>query len=162
MLTNELALIDLSSIAYPIWHQSQSEPDPDRTSQLVVARVHALTTEHARAAICCDAGRSFRHDITPTYKATRPEHDASLQHQITLAKERLQADGYPVWAVPVLKPTTSLRRDQPRAVPQRHRDSPLVTGDKDLSTRWSSRAGHVRARRIILDVDGVKAKFGCG
>ena len=113
-MPNELALIDLSSIAYPIWHQSQSEPDPDRTSQQVVARVYALTTEHRHAAICCDAGRSFRHDITPTYKATRPEHDAlaptpNHARQGAPPGRRVSRLG----RARALKPTTSL---QPRRV----------------------------------------------
>ena len=43
-MTKEVILIDLSSIAYPIWHMSQSEPDPNATSTETVARIRALTT----------------------------------------------------------------------------------------------------------------------
>jgi hypothetical protein len=43
--TTEIALVDLSSIAYPIWHMSGSQPDPDYTSQQIVARVRGADGE---------------------------------------------------------------------------------------------------------------------
>ncbi len=79
---------------------SGSQPDPDWCSTQIVDRVRSLTAKHPKAAICCDKGKSFRHALDPTYKAQREAAPASLHHQIALAKERLAADGYPVWAVP--------------------------------------------------------------
>ena len=35
----------------------------------------------------------------PTYKANRPAQEAALHHQIDLAREALEADGFPVWKV---------------------------------------------------------------
>lgn len=95
--TTEIALVDLSSIAHPLWHMSGDKPDVDWTSQQIVERIRALTVNHPQAAICCDSGRSFRHEANPTYKANRPEREAALHHQIRIACERLQAEGYPVW-----------------------------------------------------------------
>ena len=86
-------LIDLSSIVHPIWHTSQSEPDPNHTSVQTVAKVRALASGQPHVAVCCDSGRSFRAEVDPTYKANRPESDATLQHQITLARETLLGDG---------------------------------------------------------------------
>ena len=37
--------------------------------------------------------------LDPTYKANRPPGDAALHHQIDLAREDLEADGFPVWRV---------------------------------------------------------------
>jgi hypothetical protein len=85
--TSEIVLVDLSSIAHPIWHMSQAEPDPNHTSQQIVARVHALASQQPYVAICCDGGRSFRKDIAESYKANRPESEAPLHHQIALACE---------------------------------------------------------------------------
>ncbi len=99
-MTDQLLLIDLSSLAHPIWHMSGKEPDPNHVSTQVVARVRALASAHPHAAVCCDAGKSFRCDIDPSYKANRPESLAPLQHQITLAAEALKSDGFPVWRVP--------------------------------------------------------------
>lgn len=100
MNTNEIVLIDLSSIAYPIWHTSQSEPDPNSTSTKIVERVRTLAANHRHVAVCCDAGRSFRRDVSAEYKANRPERDATLVHQINLAIERLSHDGFPIWTAP--------------------------------------------------------------
>lgn len=94
----EIALVDLSSIAHPLWHQSGDKPDVDWTSQQIVARIRSLTVNHPQAAICCDSGRSFRNELNASYKANRPEREAALHHQIAIAREQLQADGYPVWA----------------------------------------------------------------
>ena len=92
-------LVDLSSIAHPIWHVSQAEPDPDYTSQRTAAVVRKLAADHPHTAICCDAPGSFRKDADPTYKANRPQQEAALHHQIDLAREALEADGFPVWKV---------------------------------------------------------------
>ena len=92
-------LIDLSSIGHPIWHTSQAEPDPDYTSQRTAAIVRQLAAEHPHTAICCDSPKSFRKELDPTYKANRPPADAALHHQIDLAREALEADGFPVWRV---------------------------------------------------------------
>jgi len=95
-----ILLIDLSSVLYPIWHQSGSSPNPNEASIQTIAKVRALASGQAHVAICCDAGRSFRRELDPTYKAQRPETDATLLHQMALTIEALKGDGFPVWAVP--------------------------------------------------------------
>jgi 5'-3' exonuclease len=106
MSAPEIVLIDLSSIAHPIWHMSQSEPDPNHTSQQIVARIRALASDKPHVAICCDSGRSFRHDIAPSYKANRPEAEAPLHHQIALARERWPLTGSRSGPSRASKPTT--------------------------------------------------------
>ena len=97
--TAAVLLIDLSSIAHPIWHMSGSEPDPDHTSQRTVAAVLKLAADHPHTAICCDSPKSFRKELDATYKANRPPAEAPLHHQIDLAREALEAEGFPVWRV---------------------------------------------------------------
>ena len=58
-----------------------------------------LAADHPHTAICCDAPGSFRKELDPTYKANRPTAEAALHHQIDLAREALEADGFPVWRV---------------------------------------------------------------
>jgi 5'-3' exonuclease len=158
---SELILIDLSSIAHPIWHMSQQNPDPNATSTQIVARVRALTTDHPYAAVCCDAGRSFRKDIADSYKANRPESEAPLQHQIALAREQLAADGYPVWAVPGFEADDLIATAVTRTLALQDLEVLIVTGDKDLLQLVGPR---VRAMSVrdgsILDAAGVQAKFG--
>ena len=97
--SDEILLVDLSSIGHPIWHVSQQEPDPDYTSQRTVAVVYRLAADHPHAAICCDSATSFRKDLDASYKANRPAQEAALYHQIDLAREALAADGFPCWRV---------------------------------------------------------------
>lgn len=161
MNSTEFVFIDLSSIAYPIWHVSQSEPDPNYASQQIASRVRALAQGHTSVAICCDSGRSFRHDIAASYKANRDAKEAPLQHQITLACEQLKADGFPVWSVKgfeaddIIATGVKLAMDIPDAT------ALVVTADKDLLQLVSPR---VRAMSVrdgsVLDEQGVAQKFG--
>ena len=99
MPNETVLLIDLSSIGHPIWHVSQKEPDPDYTSQRTAAVVRELAAEHPHTAICCDSAASFRKELDETYKANRPPAEAALHHQIDLAREALEADGFTIWKV---------------------------------------------------------------
>lgn len=158
--SKEIVLIDLSSIAHPIWHMSQSEPDPNATSQKIVARVRALSSDRPHVAICCDAGRSFRKDIAPSYKANRPEHEATLHHQIALAKERLEADGFPMWSVPSFEADDLIATATLKALAA-DLDVLIVSADKDLLQLVGPRvrAMSVRDGSILTDAE-VIAKFG--
>lgn len=159
-MSTEILLIDLSSLAHPIWHQSQAEPDPNATSQKVVARVRALASEHKHAAVCCDSGRSFRKDISDAYKANRPESDASLQHQIRLACEQLAADGFPIWRVPNFEADDLIASAAVEAIKRGHTVL-VVSADKDLLQLVDP---CVRQKRpdtgAILDEAGVRERFG--
>ena len=158
-MKTEYLLVDLSSILHPIYAMSASEPDPNHCSQATVARVHALANGHPHVGICCDSGRSFRHEVDPSYKANRPERDEILIHQRTLAVETLQADGFPVWSVPGFEAddliatvaTCLLKRDPECQVV-------VVTGDKDLLQLVGERV-QVKSVRDGSLVDPV-SKFG--
>jgi DNA polymerase-1 len=161
MNTSELVLVDLSSIAYPIYLTTQSDPNPNKASQQIVARVRALASEHPHAAICCDSGRSFRHDLSAEYKANRPEKEAPLHHQIKLAIEQLQADGFPVWSARGFEADDLIATATKRALDIEGAAVLIVTGDKDLLQLVEPR---VRAKSVrdgsIVDEAGVEAKFG--
>ncbi len=98
-MAETLVLIDLSGIAHPLWHVNDGAANPNATSIAIVERIRALASAHRHVAICCDSGKSFRAEIDASYKAQRPESDARLHHQITLAVETLRGDGFPIWAV---------------------------------------------------------------
>lgn len=161
MNTTELVFIDLSSIAHPIWHMSQSEPDPNAASQKILARVRALASDHSYVAICCDSGRSFRKEIATDYKANRPESDAMLQHQVALAKDGLLADGFPVWTCDNCEADDVLATAVMRTLQTPDVTALIVSADKDLLQLVGDR---VRAMSVrdgsIIGADGVKARFG--
>ncbi len=161
MEPREVILIDLSSLAYPIWHVSQSEPDPNHTSTQTVARVRALTSGKPFAAICCDSGRSFRRDLDSAYKANRPAQDGTLAHQITLACEQLAADGFPVWAEKGFEADDLVASAVARALTLPGVTVLVVTADKDLLQLVGPRVSAMSARDgSVLDADGVLQKFG--
>lgn len=157
----EIALIDLSSIAYPVFLMSGSQPDPDYTSQQIVARVRQLTATHPKAAICCDKGKSFRHELAPEYKAQREAAPAALHHQIALAVEQLQADGYPVWAIKGFEADDLIATAATVALGLADTTVLIMSADKDLLQLVSHR---VRVMSVtngtIYDPAGVLAKFG--
>ena len=156
----QVVLIDLSSIAHPIFHVTASDPDPNRTSIDTVAKVRALASGQPHVAICCDAPPYLRKTIDPDYKANRPESDATLQHQITLARETLLADGFPVWAVKGFE-ADDLIATGARLAQEAGLDVLVVSSDKDLLQLVGP---HVHAKSLrdgsILDMKAVVEKFG--
>ncbi len=162
MNDNELMLVDLSSIAFPIWMMAQNDPDPNATSTRTIERVRALTTGYPHCAICCDAGRSFRKDTDPTYKANREKQHAAYYHQVWLVKEALAGDGYPVWAVDgfeaddVIASATWQAISLPNPLEVR-----IVSSDKDLLQLVSKQVRAMSAKDgAIYDPELVHAKFG--
>jgi 5'-3' exonuclease len=156
----EVVLIDLSSIAHPIWHVTQSDPDPNKASQQTVARVRSLAANHPRAAICCDSGRSFRKDIAESYKANRPPAEAMLNHQIDLAREQLAGDGFPVWALKGYE-ADDLIASAVEVFTEGGGAALVVSADKDLLQLVGPRVRVMNARDgSIFDAEAVKAKFG--
>lgn len=156
-----ILLVDLSSIAHPIWHTSASEPDPNAASIRIVARVRSLALAHPHAAICVDSGRSFRAEVDPAYKANRPESDAVLHHQIALAIDALRNDGFPIWAVKGFEADDVIATAVARAMDRAGASVVIASADKDLLQLVNPR---VRAKSIkdgsLVDEDGVFNKFG--
>jgi 5'-3' exonuclease len=154
-------LIDLSSIAHPIWHMSQANPDANHASQQMVARVRALAEGFPHVAVCCDAGRSFRHEIAPSYKANRPESEAPLHHQIALAVEQLQAEGFPIWKAPGFEADDVIASAVTQALAIEGGSALIVSADKDLLQLVGPRV-FVKSAKTgdVLDDAAVWAKFG--
>ncbi len=167
----KVILIDLSSISHPAWHISQADPDPNATSIKTIEAVRRLAGSEPYVAVCCEGGRSFRKDLDPEYKATRPAQDAALTHQVKLAMETLANDGFPVWSVKgfeaddVLASACDLalamweHPDKPNAEPAFTLE--ILSSDKDLLQLVGER---VSVRSIATgkyyDTTGVIEKLG--
>lgn len=160
-MSREIVLIDLSSIAHPIWHMSAAEPDPNATSQKIVARVRSIASSQPHVAICCDKGKSFRHELSSAYKANRPEQDAPLQHQIKLAREILELDGFPVWAVAGFEADDLIASAATKALELDDTTVTIVSADKDLLQLVCPQVRAISVRDgSVVDEAAVKAKFG--
>lgn len=153
-------LIDLSSILHPIWHMSQNEPDPNHASTATVAKVRALASGQAHVAVCCDSGKTFRHEIDPAYKGNRGDRDATLTHQLRLAQERLLEDGFPVWSQAGME-ADDLIATAATIATARDTDTLVISADKDLLQLVGPR---VRVRSLASGVEydeaAVEAKLG--
>jgi len=167
-IINELAFIDLSSIAHPIWHMSQGEPDPDAVCTKIVARVRALAANHPHAAVCCDSGKSFRKDLNADYKAQRPTTEAPLLHQIRLARERLAADGFPVWAVAGFEADDLIASATARTLAMADVQVLIISADKDLLQlvgprvrAMSSIDGSIRDEAAVVQKFGIRPDQMC-
>lgn len=166
MNTSELVLVDLSSIAWPVYKMNANDPDPNAASTKIVARVRALAGDHAHVAICCDSGRSFRHDLTThldpasRYKAQRPERDEVLHHQIKLSCEALRHDGFPVWSVPGYEADDLIATAVTRALALEGLTVLIVSADKDLMQLVGPRVSMKSIKDgSLMDANGVAEKF---
>lgn len=155
-----VVLIDLSSIAHPIWHMSQSDPDTNATSTATVAKVRSLAAGQPHVAVCCDSGKSFRAEIEPTYKANRGQRDATLMHQIEVAKERIAGDGFSVWSQPGMEADDLIATATKRALAAGH-EVLIVSADKDL-LQLVGPSVRVRSPQTGAEYDeaAVEAKLG--
>lgn len=158
---SQFVLVDVSSIAYPIWHTSASSSNPNEASQQIVARVLALASGAPHVALCCDSGRSFRADIDTTYKANRPEREAALTHQITLAMDTLKAAGFPLWSKRGFEADDLIASAVVWALQDNEATVLIVSADKDLLQLVGPRV-HVKNARdgAIVDDEAVALKFG--
>lgn len=158
--SQQVILVDLSSIAYPAWHTHGGDPNPDAVSQYVVGRVLALSSGAPNVAICVDASRSFRKDIDASYKANRPEREAALTHQIGKAIDALRADGFPIWKADGFEADDVIATATQQAVEAGHTVI-IVTADKDLMQLVCD---PVRVKSVrdgaMFDEAAVVAKYG--
>lgn len=93
-----LALIDLSSIFWSAWHGTAGQ-DIDAAARVSLDRVRERSDGFDAVVVCCDVGRTWRHEAYPQYKANRPPRDAAAYDQLRRVREQLEADGVPVVSV---------------------------------------------------------------
>jgi DNA polymerase I len=170
-------LVDLSAIVHPIFHMSAAdqERDQDYVSKTTVAKVRSLIAGVDRVAICCDSGRSFRHELDPPvdgqpgsgYKGNRGEPNAVLIHQARLAEESL-AKEFQVWSCKGFE-ADDVIATAVAGLSEGHDVAEIViaSSDKDLMQLVSD-GGNGRAKVVaqslqtgaVYDEAQVKGKFG--
>jgi 5'-3' exonuclease len=91
----EVLLIDLSSLYWTAYHATAAESSSEATKLTQTAIDRCIGELDGKlVAICVDEGRSFRKDLSPDYKANRPEKDQSALAELAKLKERLRERGY--------------------------------------------------------------------
>ncbi|MBS1270792.1 MAG: DNA polymerase I [Gammaproteobacteria bacterium] len=134
-----LILVDGSSYLYRAFHAlpglTTSQGRHTGAIYGVVSMVRKLCAEHdpAYMAVVFDAkGKTFRHEMYPGYKATRPPMPPELREQVEDLHRIIEAMGLPLISVPGVEADDVLATLARRASAQGL--STLVsTGDKDLA-----------------------------
>jgi 5'-3' exonuclease len=157
-----LALIDLSGVFYPAWYSVGADSRPDAAMQAAYRAVCVLSTRWKHVAICADMGKSFRADISPSYKAQRKEKDAPMMAQLGRLVEKLEADGFPIWREPGMEADDMIAAATMAAF-DRGMPVVIVTQDKDLWQLVDDDAGVAilsLPKDVIIKSPDVRAKFG--
>ncbi|MBA4178638.1 MAG: DNA polymerase I [Leptothrix sp. (in: Bacteria)] len=164
-----MLLVDGSSYLYRAYHAMPDLRSPDGfpTGAVhgFVAMMNWLRERYpAEHAVCVfDAkGRTFRDDWYPAYKAQRAPMPEPLAQQIPPIHEVVRLLGWPVLEVPGIEADDAIGTLARVAAASGHRVL-ISTGDKDLAqlvTPQVTLMNTMAKPPEMLDVDGVKAKFG--
>jgi 5'-3' exonuclease len=102
-----ILLVDLSGIMHRNYAVNAGKGDVDKAANDTLAHVRSLAERYAHTAICCDMGKSFRHDIAKQirewdpehkgYKGKRPEADPVLVSQMRRVERELFEEGFHVF-----------------------------------------------------------------
>lgn len=155
----KLALIDLSNIFWQSWHATAGQ-DVDASYRVSLERVTSIREGYDAVCVCCDIGKTWRHDVFPQYKGNRPPRDAAAYDQLRRVREQLEADGVPVVSFETYEADDIIATLACKA-PANGYDVEIHSGDKDLCqlvgpsiTVISTNNGNTR-----YDEDKVREKF---
>ncbi|MDE2455653.1 MAG: DNA polymerase I [Burkholderiales bacterium] len=167
MTEKKLLLVDGSSYLYRAFHAMPDlrAPDGFPTGALhgMVAMLNWLRERYpARLAACVfDAkGPTFRDAWYPAYKAQRPSMPEALAQQIEPIHEVVRLLGWPVLSVPGIEADDAIGTLARAAAGH---EVLISTGDKDLAQLVTPAVRLINTMAKppeLLDIDGVKAKFG--
>ncbi|MEY6431220.1 DNA polymerase I [Thioalkalicoccus limnaeus] len=163
----DLVLVDGSSYLFRAYHAlpklSNSHGEPTGALVGVLNMLRKLIDDYQpeRIAVVFDApGRTFRDDLFPDYKATRPPLPEDLRAQIEPLHEVVRAMGLPLLAVPGVEADDVIGTLATQAAAAGLRTL-ISTGDKDLAQLVDERITLVNTMSgAQLDPEAVRAKFG--
>jgi len=160
-------LVDGSSYLYRAFHAlpdlRNPAGEPTNAIKGVLSMLHKLRRDHAADYIACifDAkGKTFRDDLYPEYKATRPPMPDDLRSQIEPLHTAIRAEGWPLIVIDGVEADDVIGTLVVEAARQNIR-SIVSTGDKDMAQLVNDHVTLVNTMSDeTLDEAGVTAKFG--
>lgn len=167
MSTKTLLLVDGSSFLYRAFHAIPEMRNQHGEPTNAIYGVHNMLRRlrqdfPADYSLCVfDAkGKTFRDDLYPQYKATRPSMPADLVAQIEPLHQLIAASGWKISMVEGVEADDVIgtlarqaSRDGIRCI--------IATGDKDLAQLVDEHVTLINTmNNETLDIAGVKAKFG--
>ena len=116
------------------------------------------TYEPEHMAVVFDAkGKTFRNDLYPEYKATRPPMPEELRYQIEPLHEIVLAQGYPMLVIPDVEADDVIGT----LATGYEGDVIISTGDKDMAQLVNERVSLINTMsNSFHDVQGVIDKYG--
>ncbi len=162
----DLVLIDGSSYLYRAFHAlpalTNSQGEPTGALHGVLTMIQKLLREEqpAHIAVVFDApGKTFRDDIYPEYKATRPPMPDELRSQVQPILDAVAAMGLPLLQVEGVEADDVIGTLCARA-DGKGLQVLVSTGDKDLAQLVTGNVTLVNTMNDTrMDRDAVKAKF---
>ena len=171
-MKSRILLVDLSGILHRNYAVNAGKGDIDVAANQTLSHVRWLAAQYNHVAICCDSGRSFRHDLAKQirewdpehrgYKGKRPPADPILVSQMERVERELYAEGFHMFrakgyeADDVIATLCAWARANGHPVD-------VNSEDKDLRALVTDEPPQVRVIRKGGDVVGpeqVKERFG--
>lgn len=160
-----LVLVDGSSYLFRAFYalpSSLTSPDGMQTNAIhgVLNMLDKLRKDYQpeHMVVIFDAkGKTFRNDMFPDYKATRPPMPDELRDQIEPLYEIIEAQGYPMIIMPGVEAD-----DVIGTLSVLHPDKTLIsTGDKDMAQLVNERVHLINTMsNSYHDIEGVIEKYG--
>ena len=159
-------LVDGSTYLFRAFHAlpplQTSKGDPTNVIRGVVMMLKKLQAdfEGSNIVVVFDApGKTFRDEVFPEYKATRPPIDPDLLSQIDDTHEVVRALGHPLVMVSGVEADDVIGTLAKQAADRGQR-AVISTSDKDMSQLVNEFVSILDAKENVLDVAGVNEKFG--
>ena len=167
-----ILLVDLSGILHRNYAVNAGKGDVDAAANQTLSHIRWLSSQYDHVAICCDSGRSFRHEIAKQirewdpehrgYKGKRPEADPVLISQMRRVERELYAEGFHVFRAEGFEADDVIATLCAWA---RANGYPVDVGseDKDLRALVTDEPPQVRVIRkdgVVVGTAEVKEKFG--
>ncbi len=166
---NTLLLIDGSNYFYRAYYAvrglSTSKGQPTGAIRGFIAMVGTLRKVVKTDNIACifdPKGKTFRSDIYPEYKATRPEMPDDLQSQIPYIFKAVELSGIPLLQIPGFEADDTIGTIAKRAEAEGFKVV-IATGDKDFAQLVNENICLINTMskdKMWMDSDAVKEKFG--
>ncbi|WP_295402649.1 DNA polymerase I [uncultured Thiocystis sp.] len=162
-----LILVDASGYLFRAYHAlpklTNSKGEPTGALLGVLNMLRKLIEEHRPeylGVIFDAAGKSFRNDLYPAYKAHRPPMPEDLRAQIQPLQEVIRAMGLPLLVIPEVEADdvigTLATQAAAAGIP-----TLISTGDKDMAQLVDAHVTLVNTMTdTLLDPAGVREKFG--
>ncbi len=166
---NTLLLIDGSNYFYRAYYAvrglSTSKGQPTGAIRGFIAMIGTLRKVVKTDNIACifdPKGKTFRSDIYPQYKATRPEMPDDLQSQIPYIFKAVELSGIPLLQIPGFEADDTIGTIAKRAEAEGFKVV-IATGDKDFAQLVNDNIRLINTMskdKMWMDSEAVKEKFG--